>query len=108
LIDEITGTELSTENWGIDRVINGIVPGVSGEYSDLITHQRINDFKESGGRKIFKSVDTLELEKSRLNITEQDHRLSTILILRRYLDPIRSFRSSQTYRDNMARLAAAK
>jgi hypothetical protein len=94
-----------------DRVINGIVQGVSGEYSDeqiLIVHTKMNQFKESGGRKIFKSVETLEMEKSRLNITQQDYRISTILILRSYLDPIRTFRSSQSYRDNMARLAAAK
>jgi hypothetical protein len=48
------------------------------------------------------------MEKTRLNITEKDHRISTILILRHYLDPIRTFRVGQSYRDNMAKLAAAK
>ena len=48
------------------------------------------------------------MAKTRLNITEQDPRISAILILRSYLDPIRTFRSSQSYRDNMARLAAAR
>ncbi len=111
LVDEITGMELSTFNWGIDRILNEIVPGISGQYENsqiIITHQRLNDFKESGGRKIFRDVETLEMEKSRLNITEHDHRISSILILRSYLDPIRTFRSSQPFRDNMARLAAAK
>ena len=111
LVDEVTGCELTPQKFGIDRVVNGIVRGVSGEYESsqiIITHQRLNDFKESGGRKIFKSLETLEIEKTRLNIRENDHRLSTILILRSYLDPIRSFRSSQAFRDNMAKLAEAK
>jgi hypothetical protein len=111
LVDEITGCELTPQTFGIDRVVNGIVRGLSGEYENnqiIITHQRLNDFKESGGRKIFKDVETLEMEKSRLNIIEQDHRLSTILILRQYLDPIRAFRASHSFLDNMARLEAAK
>jgi hypothetical protein len=111
LVCETSGCELTPKTFGIDRVINGIVKGVSGEYENdqiIITHQRLNDFKESGGRKIFKDVETLEMEKSRLNIIEQDHRLSTILILRSYLDPIRTFRSSQSFRNNMVRLAASK
>jgi hypothetical protein len=33
LVDEITGIELTPAHWGADRVINGIVPGISGEYS---------------------------------------------------------------------------
>ncbi|KAJ2991046.1 hypothetical protein HDV02_004004 [Globomyces sp. JEL0801] len=111
LVCEMTGIELTPDTWGVDRAINGIVAGISGEYRSshtIFVHQRLNDFKESGGRKIFKDVETLEMEKSMMNITEQDHRISTILILRHYLDPIRAFRSSQSYRDNMARLAAAK
>ena len=32
MVDEVTGAELSADNWGVDRVINGTVPGVSGEY----------------------------------------------------------------------------
>ena len=111
LVDEVTGAELTPSSMSFDRVINEIIQGVSGEYSDeqiLIVHTKINDWKESGGRKIFKDVETLEMEKARLNITEQDHRLSTILILRHYLDPIRAFRASQPFRDNMARLEAAK
>ncbi len=111
LVCETTGCDLSTDEFGIDRVINDIIAGVSGEYEKsqiIIIHRRLNDFKQGGGRKIFKSVETLEIEKSRLNITELDHRISAILILRHYLDPIRTFRSSQSFRDNMARLAAAK
>jgi hypothetical protein len=111
LVCELSGIELTPDTWGVDRAINEIVAGFSGEYRNshtIFMHQRLNDFKESGGRKIFKSVETLEIEKSRLNITEQDQRLSTILILRSYLDPIRTFRASHSFLDNMARLAAAK
>ena len=49
LVDEVTGCELTPDTWGVDRVVNGIVPGVSGEYRNshtLITHPRLNDFKE--------------------------------------------------------------
>lgn len=49
LVDEISGMELTPENWGVDRSINGIVPGISGEYTNsqiIITHQRVNDMKE--------------------------------------------------------------
>ena len=111
LICEVSGVELTAEAFGIDRVINNIVSGVSGEYRrthTIIIHPRLNDFKEGGGRKIFKSVETLEMEKFRLNITEQDHRISSILILRHYLDPIRTFRASQPFRDNVVRLSASK
>jgi hypothetical protein len=111
LVSELTGVELTRDSWSVDRVIDGIETGISGEYCNdhcIFIHKRSNDWKESGGRKIFKSVETLEMEKNRLNITEQDHRLSTILILRSYLDPIRTFRASQSYRNNMARLSAAK
>ncbi|KAJ3094931.1 hypothetical protein HK100_005975 [Physocladia obscura] len=31
LVDEISGMELTPQNWGVDRIINGIVPGISGE-----------------------------------------------------------------------------
>ncbi|KAJ3017379.1 UNVERIFIED_CONTAM: hypothetical protein HDU68_011724, partial [Siphonaria sp. JEL0065] len=49
LVDEISGRELTPENWGVDRIINGIVPGISGEYTNsqiIITHQRVNNMKE--------------------------------------------------------------
>lgn len=111
LVDEITGVELTPSSWGVDRVINGIVPAVSGEYRNthcIITHQRLNDMKESGGRKVFASVETLNLEKQRRNIVEQDDRLATIIILRDYLDHIRIFRSSDSYHYNMHRLKMKK
>ena len=110
LIDEISGMELSPDNWSVDRCVNSIVFGVSGCYHDsqmLITHQRINDFKEGGGRKIFASIETLDLEKQRLGIAEDDQRRATVLILRSYLDPIKVFRAGPEYRANMDRLRAA-
>jgi hypothetical protein len=64
LVDETTGAELNLNSFSVDRALNRIVSGISVEYSDpqnIITHQRINDFKESGGRKIFKDVETLEM-----------------------------------------------
>ena len=111
LIDEISGMELSPDNWSVDRCVNGIVFGVSGCYHDsqmLITHQRINDFKEGGGRKIFASIETLDLEKQRLGIAEDDQCRATVLNLRCYLDPIRLFRASHHYRVNMDRLGDAR
>jgi hypothetical protein len=41
--------------------------------------------KESGRRKVFASVETLNLEKQRRNIVEVDHRIATIIILLMYL-----------------------
>ena len=41
MVDEVAGVELSPDNWGVDRVINEIVPGASGEYRNthcIITH----------------------------------------------------------------------
>ncbi|KAJ3018662.1 UNVERIFIED_CONTAM: hypothetical protein HDU68_011055, partial [Siphonaria sp. JEL0065] len=49
LVCEVTGIELSANYWSVDRVINGIVAGISGEYQNghcLIMHERLNDFKE--------------------------------------------------------------
>ena len=92
-------------------LINGIVAGVSGEYRNehcLIIHQRLNDAKESGGRKVFSNVEILEAEKKRLGIIEPDHRVATTLILRQHLDLIREFRNSSAYQTNMNRLAAAR
>jgi hypothetical protein len=111
MVDEVTGVELSPNNWSVDRVINEIVPGISGHYQNshcIITHKRLNDMKESGGRKVFASVDTLNLEKQRRNIVEPDDRLATITILRDCLDQIRIFRSSQTYYFNQHRLKMKK
>ncbi|TPX55906.1 hypothetical protein CcCBS67573_g09411 [Chytriomyces confervae] len=62
---EVTGVELLPETWSMDRVINGIVAGVSGEYRNghcLFMHKRLNDMKEADGRKVFASVETLTLE----------------------------------------------
>jgi hypothetical protein len=64
--------------------------------------------KESGGRKVFASVETLNLEKQRRYIVEQDDRLATITILRLYLDHIRIFRASISYHFNMHRLKMKK
>ena len=64
--------------------------------------------KESGGRKVFASVETMNLENQRRNIVEQDDRLATIIILRDYLDHIRLFRSSISYYFNMHRLKMKK
>ena len=111
MVDEVTGLELAPTNWGVDRVINEIVPGVSGEYRSshcIITHKRLNDMKESGGRKIFASVDTMNLEKHRRNLVEPDHRIATTIILRDYLDKIRLFRASNSYYFNQHRLKMKK
>ena len=70
LVDEVTGVELSPTDWNVDRAINAIVPGISGEYRNshcIITHKRLNDIKESGGRKVFATVETLNVEKDRRN-----------------------------------------
>jgi hypothetical protein len=111
LVCEVTGAELTPSNWGVDRVINGIVPGVSGEYCKrhcLIMHQRLNDAKESGGRKVFASVETLELEKKRLDIIQPDNRVATQVILRNHLNLIRTFRHSQQFQENMNRLSTSR
>ena len=111
MMDEVSGVELSPDTWGVDRAINEIVPGVSGEYRNshcIFLHKRLNDMKESGGRKVFASVDTLNLEKQRRNLVEPDDRLATITILRDYLDNIRIFRSSDSYHYNMHRLKMKK
>lgn len=111
LLCEVTGITLTPDTFGIDRVINGTVPGVSGEYRNehcLIMHLRLNDAKESGGRKVFATVDTLEAEKRRLGIIEPDHRVATTYILRQHLDLIREFRNSSAYQTNMNSLAAAR
>lgn len=108
LVDEISGIELTPYNWGVDRVINGIVTGVSGEYRNehcVLTHQRVNDMKEADGRKVFASVETLTLEMQRRHMVQADFRIATQLILREYLNQIRAFRNSQAYRDNMDSLA---
>ena len=60
--------------------------------------------KESGGRKVFATVETMNLEKQRRNLVEPDDRLATITILRDYLDHIRIFRASISYHFNMHRL----
>ena len=107
MVCEVTGMVLTPSNWGVDRVINGIVPGVSGEYCNrhcLIMHPRLNDAKESGGRIVFASVETLEVEKKRLGIIQPDNRVATQLILRNHLNLIRTFRHSQQFRKNMNRL----
>jgi len=111
LVCEVTGAELTPSNWGVDRVINGIVPGVSGEYCNrhcLIMHQRLNDAKESGGIKVFASVETLELEKKRLGIIQPNNRVATQLILRNHLNLIRTFRHSQQFQENMNRLSTSR
>ncbi|KAJ3120234.1 hypothetical protein HK100_012889 [Physocladia obscura] len=111
MVDEITGAELCPDDLGIDRVINGIVAGLSGEYCNgqtLIVHRRVNDMKEADGRKVFATLETLELEKRRRNLVQPDHRIATQLIMREYLTQIRIFRNSQSYRDNMDRLVAKK
>ena len=72
---------MTLADWSIDRVLNGIQVGVSGEYCSsqtLIVHRHINDMKESGGRKVFASVDTMNLEKQRRNLVEPDDRIATI------------------------------
>lgn len=94
LVCEVTGVELSPQNWSVDRVINRIVPGVSGEYRNshcLVMHARINDMKEAGGRKIFASVETIQLQKKRRNITQLDHRVATQIILRDYFRKMRLY-----------------
>jgi hypothetical protein len=111
MVDEITGVELAPNNWSVDRAINRIVPGISGCYQNshfIITHSRMNDMKEAGGRKIFASVETLNLEKLKRHIVEPDNRLAIITILREYLDQIRKFRSSKAFFYNMHRLQMKK
>ncbi|KAJ3230260.1 hypothetical protein HDU78_008511 [Chytriomyces hyalinus] len=111
LVDEITGRELSTDSWCVDRVINNRVMGISGYYRNediLITHTRINDFKEADGRKVFATVETLRMEMQRHNIVQADFRIATQLIMRNYLNEIRIFRNSQTYRENMRRMVDKK
>ena len=81
LVCEVSGVELVPEAFGVDRVINGVLPGISGEYRNshtLVIHQRLNDMKESGGRKVFASVETMNLEKQRRNLVEPDDRIATI------------------------------
>ncbi|KAJ3112480.1 hypothetical protein HK100_002318 [Physocladia obscura] len=74
LVDEMSGMELTCDNWGVDRV---------------------------DGRKVFASVETLTLEMQRRYMVQADFRIATQLILREYLNQIRAFRNSQAYRDNM-------
>ncbi|KAJ3132283.1 hypothetical protein HK100_005492 [Physocladia obscura] len=107
----MSGMELTCDNWGVDRVINGIVIGVSGEYRNehcVITHQRVNDMKEAAGRKVFATVETLTLEMERRGINQVDFRIVTQLIIRDYLDNIRRFRNSQAFQDSMDKLKAKK
>ncbi|TPX57297.1 hypothetical protein CcCBS67573_g09267 [Chytriomyces confervae] len=111
MVDEMSGIELTPDSWGVDRVINGVVAGISGEYRKehcLFTHQRLNDFKEAGGRKIFATVETLRLELQRRNIIQADYRIATQVIIRDYLSHIREFRNSPEYRENIDRLNATK
>jgi hypothetical protein len=111
LVCEVSGVELVPGAFGVDRVINGVLPSISGEYRNshtLVIHPRLNDMKESGGRKVFASVKTMNLEKHRRNIVEPDSRIATITILRDYLHHIRIFRSSQTYYFNQHRLKMKK
>jgi hypothetical protein len=75
LVCEVSGVELVPGAFGVDRVINGVLPGISGGYRNshtLVIHPRLNDMKESGGRKVFASVETMNLEKHRRNIVEPD------------------------------------
>ncbi|KAJ3119522.1 hypothetical protein HK100_000274 [Physocladia obscura] len=111
LVDEISGVELSPDNWGVDRVINDRVAGVSGMYCHLhclITHARVNDFKEAGGRKIFATVETLSVEMQHRNLVQADYRVATQLIIRDYLNQIRVFRNSPAYQENMDKLDMTK
>ncbi|KAJ3407091.1 hypothetical protein HDU80_009651 [Chytriomyces hyalinus] len=62
----------------------------------------------AGGRKIFATVETLELEKQRCGIIEGDHRVSAQIIMRSYIDAIRVFRTLQAFFDNMAHVGAAR
>ncbi|KAJ3026340.1 UNVERIFIED_CONTAM: hypothetical protein HDU68_005844, partial [Siphonaria sp. JEL0065] len=104
MVDEISGVELCPDNWCVDRVINGIVAAISGEYRNehcLITHRRINDMKEADGRKVFATMETLRLKMQRRNMVQPDFRFATQLIIRDYLNQIRVFRNSEAYRDNM-------
>ncbi|KAI8617002.1 hypothetical protein BC830DRAFT_148153 [Chytriomyces sp. MP71] len=70
-ICELSGVELMPETWGIDSAINGFAADIGYYRNDqiLIVHTRLNDCKEAGGRKIFASVETLELEKQRRRIS---------------------------------------
>ncbi|TPX73239.1 hypothetical protein CcCBS67573_g05492 [Chytriomyces confervae] len=97
LVCEVTGHDLGVGNWEIDRVINGIVVGRSGEYGHaqcLIVHQKINDMKEAGGCKIFASCETLELEKQHRGNIEADNCIATQIILWLHLHSICTFRAS--------------
>ncbi|KAJ3119624.1 hypothetical protein HK100_000221 [Physocladia obscura] len=111
LVDEISGVELTPETFAVDRVINGTVAGLSGEYRNehcLITHRRINDMKEADGRKVYATVETLTLEMQRRNINQVDFRIATQLIVRDFLDHIRIFRNSPAYQENMNKLEVKK
>ncbi|KAJ3012925.1 UNVERIFIED_CONTAM: hypothetical protein HDU68_000942 [Siphonaria sp. JEL0065] len=128
LVCENSRVELSPEVWGVDRVVNERVVGVSGSYCNghcLIVHPRLNDVKEAiilffgalgfniclfqaDGRKVFATVETLRLEMGRRNIVQVDYRVATQLIMRDYFTQIRTFRNSQIYRDNMTRLVNKK
>jgi hypothetical protein len=111
LVSEVTGITLTPTTFAIDRVINQSIAGISGEYCNshtLITHRRLNDAKESGGRKVFATVETLELAKQIQGIIETDHRISTTKILRNYLDSIRTFRNSTEFQNNMNRLSETR
>ncbi|KAJ3090859.1 hypothetical protein HK100_007339 [Physocladia obscura] len=116
LVCEVTGVELSPDTWAVDRVVNGVLVGISGEYRNghcLFMHKRLNDMKEiclfpADGRKVFATVETLILEIRRRNIVQSDHRGVTQIILRDYLNHIRVFRNSGDYRKNMDRLAEKK
>ncbi|KAJ3246009.1 hypothetical protein HDU78_008013 [Chytriomyces hyalinus] len=101
LVDEISGVELTPETFAVDRVINGTVAGLSGEYRNehcLITHRRINDMKEADGRKVYATVETLTLEMQRRNINQVDFRIATQLIVRDFLTTSESSETHQCIR----------
>jgi len=108
---ELSGVTLTPTTFSIDRVINKSISGISGEYCNshtLIMHKRLNDAKESGGWKVFATVETLELAKRNQGIIKPDHRIATTQILRIFLDSIRTFRNSAEFQNNLNRLSAAR
>lgn len=64
--------------------------------------------KEAGGRKVFASVEILDLAKKTHGINEADHRVATVIILRKLLDDMHVFHFSPEFKDNMDALNKAK